>query len=408
VQTAERLDRLLRWCQDQDYAGYSKFDAFNSPFVRLVTPDSKKLRAVVAAAWARSPISIRPLVATAKSRNPKGIALFSLAYLRRFQADDQPFDLAEARRLLAWLEENSTPGFSGRCWGYDHAWYGLHFFSPRYFPNVVVTGNIAHAYLEAFEITGDDRYLEVARSTVDFFLRDLGKSVDTPRMRNIGYIPGNTWGVLNINGLVASILVRVTNHTGERSLTREARRLMTFLVDKQTDYGAWHYAWPARSSLVKHDNYHTGNVLDWILEFSVRSGDDSFMESYRRGLEYYRDNLFGNDGFPKWRSDTYFPADVHGAAQGIVTFAKAALEFDDRFIECSRSVARWALTNMQHRDGWFFFQKGRFVTKRYTLMRWCNSWMAYALASLLSAESRLAAREKGAGVDQISSQDWRR
>ncbi|MCP4662882.1 MAG: hypothetical protein GY856_46415 [bacterium] len=52
---------------------------------------------------------------------------------------------------------------------------------------------------------------------------------------------------------------------------------------KQTDYGAWYYAWPSRSSHVKHDNYHTGNVLDWVLEYCRRSGDETFLPSYRKG-----------------------------------------------------------------------------------------------------------------------------
>ncbi len=389
-QVSESLERVLRWSARRDYAGFSKFDAFNSPVVEALTPEIPRLRALVAAAWARSPIDLRHIFRTKPSRNPKGIALFALAYFRRYRAEGRKEDCAEARKLLQWLDDNSQPGYAGKCWGYDHPWHSLHFFAPRYSPNVVVTGNVAHAFLEGFEATGDKKLLDVARSSVEFMLRDLTVPVDQQNMRSIGYVPGSDWGVLNINGLAASVLARTAKHTGEAGLVAEARRLIAFLVDKQTEYGAWNYAWPATSSNVKHDNYHTGNVLDWILDYTTLTGDQSFLENYRLGLEFFRNHLYLPDGFPKWRSNRVFPADTHSAAQGIVTFAKAAREFEVGYLKMAQKVATWSVRHLQRPEGCFIYQKGRFWTKNYTLMRWCNAWMAYALSSLLVAEVELS------------------
>jgi hypothetical protein len=384
------LQRVLQWAHAQSYAGYSKFDTFNSPVMRVLALNNRYLRLILTAAWSRSPVNLRPLLVTAQSRNPKGIALFALAYLRRYCARGDKSDLNEAVELLEWLDEHHARGYSGKCWGYEHDWQSLYFYVPKYSPNIVVTGNVAYAFLEAYEVTKERRYLDVARSTVDFLLRDMAAPIQTPEMRNIGYVPGSRWGVLNINGLAATVLIWVWQHTGESQLKKEARRLITFLVDKQTDYGAWHYAWPAKTSLVKHDNYHTGNVLDWILDYSRRSGDGRFLPHYARGLEFYRENLFLPNGAPKWMSDKVYPFDTHSAAQGIVTFVEAALEFDPQYIGVARCVAQWAIENMQAPEGYFYYQKGRFWTKKYTLMRWCNAWMAYGLSSLLSAEHKLA------------------
>ncbi|MBI5014760.1 MAG: hypothetical protein HZB55_04635 [Deltaproteobacteria bacterium] len=383
------LGAVLRWSAAQDYAGFGKFDLYNSPFLEPLRRPSRRVAAVLAALWARSPLDLRRLAGLRPSRNPKGIALFAVAYLRRRRSGGPESDLAEARRLLAWLDEHPSPGWERKCWGYDYPWVTPHFSVPRHGPNIVVTGNVTHAFLEAFEDTGEVGYLETARSAVSFLLEDLAAPVDTPEMRSIGYVPGSQWGVLNINGLAASLFARTARHTGDARLAREARRLIAFLVDKQTDYGAWHYAWPARTSGVKHDNYHTGNVLDWILDYTTLTGDSSFRESFGRGLEYYRDHLFLADGTPKWRSDRVYPADVHSAAQAVVTFAKASLEFDPAYLAEARKVARWAVDHLQDPSGRFYYQRGRFWTKRYTLMRWCNAWMACALSSLLLAESRL-------------------
>ena len=383
------LRRVLDWGQAQGYAGYSKFDVFNSPIMQTLAFNNRYLRLIFTAAWSRLPIDFRPWLGTTRSRNPKGIALFTLAYLRRYRYQGGEGDLQQAVELLDWLDENHTRGYSGKCWGYDHDWQSLHFYAPKYSPNIVVTGNVAYAFLEAYEVTKEQRYLDVARSVVDFLLQDLAAPIQTSKMRNIGYIPGNQWGVLNINGLAATILIWVWQYTNGPELKEEARRLMTFLVDKQTNYGAWHYAWPSKTSNVKHDNYHTGNVLDWVLDYSSRSGDDHFLPNYEIGLSFYRDNLFLPNGAPKWMSHKVYPFDAHSAAQGILTFTKAAMEFDPQYLENARRVAKWAIENMQAPAGYFYYQKGRIWTKKFTLMRWCNAWMAYALSSLLLAENKL-------------------
>jgi hypothetical protein len=75
-------------------------------------------------------------------------------------------------------------------------------------------------------------------------------------------------------------------------------------------------------------------------------------------------------------SNQVYPMDVHGAAQGIITFALAGdLEFASR-------IAHWTIRHLYKGDGNFMYQRTRFYTKRFTLMRWCNAWMARALAVL--------------------------
>ena len=157
------------------------------------------------------------------------------------------------------------------------------------------------------------------------------------------------------------------------------------MVDKQTPYGAWYYSHPPSGSHITHDNYHTGFILDAILDYSEASGDDRFMESYRTGLEFYADRLFLANGAPKWMHDKDFPHDIHGAAQGILSFARAGSLHPD-YLRLAEKIADWTLLHLyDEASGRFFYQVGRFRSKRFTLMRWCNGWMTWALASLASA-----------------------
>ena len=43
------------------------------------------------------------------------------------------------------------------------------------------------------------------------------------------------------------------------------------------------------------------------------------------GLRFYRDRLFETDGAPRFMHDRKYPFDIHGAAQGIITFALAQI-----------------------------------------------------------------------------------
>lgn len=93
-------------------------------------------------------------------------------------------------------------------------------------------------------------------------------------------------------------------------------------------------------------------------------------------------------------NDRTWPLDVHGAAAGILAFSRAARYFaheaaarDDvagqAWADTSRKVLRWALEHLYSGDGYFYYQAGRFFTKKFCLMRWCNGWMSRALAQSL-------------------------
>ena len=89
------------------------------------------------------------------------------------------------------------------------------------------------------------------------------------------------------------------------------------------------------------------------------------------------------DGAPRWMWDRRYPFDVHGSAQGIVSFTKAA-RHDREFLPQAETVADWAIRNLYRKDrGDFAYRQGRLLKWDYSLMRWCNAWMGRALAELV-------------------------
>lgn len=376
------LAKTLQWSQSQGMRGHNKHDALNSPVLRAVLGWHKWTRILAIQGVMRFPVNLRPLLLVPKVYNPKGLSLFTQCYLDLYEESGRQEYLDEARRLLELLLENRSMGdWSGDCWGYHYPWQDMGFFAPAKMPNAVVSCFVAESFLRAHEVTGDIRYLDVVGSALRFLLGDLPVLKDTDSELCIGYMPvPMTMRVMDVSILIASVALQYAARAGGDDLRDKGTRLLTYVLNQQTEYAAWFYTDPPQDSHITHDNYHTGFILDAIWRCMAATGDRGPEAQYYKGLAFYADKLFNDDGAPRWMHDTDYPWDIHGAAQGIITFCR----HDDLYPGLALKIANWSIENMYSDQGRFFYQKTRLYTKRFTLLRWCNGWMARALAALLS------------------------
>ena len=379
-QLAAMQHDLLRSAHDCDYEGYSKHDALNTPWLEALAGDSKILRLLAIQLVMRFPLHVRPRIATRVARNAKGLSLLSRALLARYRVLGDEHSAEQARALLNWLADNSSSGFQWPCWGYPYPWQDVGFFAPRHFPNRVVTSFVVQALLDGHETLGDERFLDVAEKAVAFLLEAPRTLYEDARHRCVSYVPSEavSWIVLDVPALTGAAVARLGAILGRTDLMDEAGRLIRYVVSKQTDYGAWYYADPPSASHITHDNYHTGFILDSILDYKLSAESDEFDAAYGRGLRFYQDRLFEPDGAPRFMHDRKHPFDIHGAAQGIITFALAH-KATGVGADHSRKVLLWTMAKMYDpRSRWFYYQKGRFLRTRIRLLRWCQAWMAWA------------------------------
>lgn len=386
-----RLDeiqrRALEVAREANYRGYSKHDALNASWLETVAGFSRPTRLLAIQAVMRSPIHVRPLLGVRRARNAKGWALFARAWLARYRLFADREAAAEARHLLDGLVENPSPGFPWPCWGYPYPWQDVGFFAPRDYPNRVVTSFVVQALVDGYETLGEARWLEVADGAAEFLLEAPNTIYEDERHRCVSYVPSEDvdWIVMDVPALAGAAAARVAAIRGDAERMAEATRLIRYVVSKQTREGAWYYAEPPSASHITHDNYHTGFILDALLDHREASGSDEFTAAYERGLRFYRTRLFEADGAPRFMHDRKYPFDIHGAAQGIITFARAG-ELAGSGIgerggcETSRRVLDWTIERMYDPStGWFDYQRRRFTRKRIRLLRWCQAWMARAL-----------------------------
>ena len=381
--------KSLRWAEERDYTGYSKFDALNSPLLKALFGKIRLARGGVTYLLSRSPIEVRPLLGVRKKQNPAGLALFASTYFNLYRLTGEATHLEKGKALLdALLLLSQGHRYSGHCWGYDHDWEAGVFYLRAYEPNTVVTTFTAQAFMDAYRLTKDKKFLDVAESSTKFLLDDLHVTLDENGLKAYSYTPFDRWTTINTNALLAGLLASVYAETKEQRLEEETRGIVNFLVDRQIPEGGWYHADPPKASHRGVDNYPIAFILASLLRVSDAFGWDDVLWSHQKAIAFYKQHLFLPNGAPMFQTHQVFPHDIVACAQGIITFAQAAHLQPDWLVEAHRT-GDWTLGKMLHPSGRFYFQIDRYWTRKYTLMRWCQAWMCFALSelSLASAEN---------------------
>ena len=164
---------LLRYCRDRNWAGYDPYDALNSRlFSRLPCVQNRPVRIAFTQFVKRSPTSVRKLFGIDRAQNPKGLALFISALLK---AHDGLIDEKESALsgLISDLLAHRSPGQSESCWGYHFSWQTRTHLVPVGTPNIICTTFAGQALLDAYEVSGNEEYLDVACSAGRFLKTGL-------------------------------------------------------------------------------------------------------------------------------------------------------------------------------------------------------------------------------------------
>lgn len=378
---AALFDQAYEWAKERDFAGYDPYDGLNSP---ILAPLRRNwlTRLVGMHAVRISPVNLRDALRIPKERNQSAIALFAQACLLRYEGTGVERYLEEAESLLEWLADARSDAFDAPGWGNHFPWQSSrHFYLPPYHPCGVVTVFCGRAFYKHYQLTGDERSLELAVGATTF-LREEINTVRVGGTDALAYTPYDTFVVINANALAADYLYSVGRLTEDSQLVSRAEELFEFVIDTQVESGGWYYSVPASESHLDHDNFHTGFVLESLHDFAMEQpvGHPARI-AYERGMKFYRSALFEPNGAPKFEHDKSLPYDVHGASQAIITFSQPTSAPD---LEMAERVLDWTRRELYDPEGYFYRRVGRFGVDRTPYMRWSQAWMCRALAGYLS------------------------
>lgn len=391
----EIINDVLLKSQNEDYKGYEKFDALNSPFIDTITLKNQWLRFFAIQIVKESPLHIRPLLGVKKMQNTKGMALFARSNLFLYESEGKAEYLEEARKLIEWLLINNSPNQKNYCWGYEFLWQSVPpFRQDRNEPNLVVTCFVGEAICHFYKHDPQEKYLEILRSITKFITEDLPVLYEDETSRAISYLLSKVdFIALNNQVMSAALLVKINKYLCDDHIRLIAKKQCQYTANYTTDYYCWAYAVPLKESkrpvfINYHDNYHTGGILDAFLEYYEETGDEAYNEIYWKGLTYYKEHLFTKNGIPKWSNKKNFPVDIHSCSQGIITFVKAA-RYDKNNLLVAKSILEWTINNMYRKNRHdFIYRKSKFYKWNFTLVRWCNGWMTRAISEFILNENK--------------------
>lgn len=376
----ETVSKLLKYCQDQNWAGYDPYDALNSRLF-AATPFSRSriCRIAFTQILKRLPINLRPLLMIAKEQNPKALALFLMAFLKLsklgFSGQDELVqDMVDSLIALR------SPDTSYWCWGYSFPWQTRTILVPRGAPNLVCTTFVANALLDAYEATRESQSLAMACSAAEYLLKELyweeGDSV-----AGFSYpLPSLRARVHNANFLGAALLCRIAKCAGDKKFLEPALKVTRYSASRQRNDGSWVYGELPTQQWV--DNFHTGYNLCALRTIGQCAATSEFEPHVSRGFQFYRQHFFRENGAPRYFHDRTYPIDIHCVAQSLITLLSLQ-DLDRDIFGLACAVFGYAVKEMGAQEGYFYYQVLPLIKDSNSYMRWSQAWMALALSMLL-------------------------
>jgi hypothetical protein len=383
----ESIIKLEKRLSKDGWKGYDPFDGLNAKCLSLLTFDNHYLRIALQQFVRRFPINLRPWLGIKKATSSKGMGFCALGYLKLYMVNQKKEYLEKMRLCLDWLIKNYSRGYSGYCWGNHFSYEARGGRIPLNDPSIVWTSLIANVFLEASETLNEPEYLEVAKSSGEFILNDIGRYEDSKESICFMYTPSNKNNptfdgcIHNSNLLAASLLARLYKHTQDEDLFHLSKKSINYAIKYQLPNGGWYYGEPRKFHWI--DNFHTGYNLESIYAYIKATHDKESEDKLIKGYKYFIKTFFQNDGTPKYYNHKTYPIDIQCASQAIQTFINLR-EYDPSSVEMAKKVAVWTIENMQSPAGSFYFRKYSIITNKAPMFHWGQATMLSALAYLLS------------------------
>lgn len=378
---------LEKYINKEKFKGWDPYDFLNTPLP--IRKMGKVIQAVDVQAGKLLPFNIRPLIGIKKEENPKGLGILLHAFCLLFEHSKDARYLEKADYLYKRLLELRSPGKTDYCWGYNFIWANPHCVHPKYMPSAVVSSFVGQGIYRYYLIRRDESIRQVLLSIGDYILNNL-HITETAEGICFSYTEEKADCCYNASLLGAEMLSIVYRLNGDENLVNLAKRCVDFVLAHQHEDGSWAYSFDVNTGKERQQiDFHQGFVLCSIgnIKDLLSINDIKWDESIRRGLKYYRDIQFTDEGVSLWRIPKHYPVEIHNQAQGIITFSKF-LSYDKEYESFAHQIAEWTIRNMSSNEGYFYYRKFKRYTIKIPYMRWSQAWMFLALSIIISKPNK--------------------
>lgn len=317
-------------------------------------------------------------------RLPIADAHYAMGFAFLHEATCEAKYLDQAVHFLEVLKASRSPGYAEFCWGYPFDWVTRNGVLKAHLPFITTTPYVFEALLQINRLRPRDEWKEIMASAVRY-ATTLIKDKPFPGGGNTcSYMPGEGFHVVNASAYRATMLVSAAKFFGNDDLSKIAAGNVDFVLVAQNADGSWPYAKDGVRDFVDH--FHTCFVMKALAKIFLQNGDRRILAALTKGVDYYLNNLFGEDGMPRPFSKaprmTVYKCELYDCAECINLCVLLRKQFP-QMEETLRTVIGGVLKNWIKPDGSFRSRKLIFGWDNVPMHRWAQSQMFRALAFYL-------------------------
>lgn len=323
-------------------------------------------------------------------RFPIADAHFAMGFalLSRTAGADENY--RRAVHFLEVLEQTRCPGFDDYCWGYPFNWETRTGTIPVGTPLITTVPYAYEAFAHVYAVDKEQKWREIMRSIAEHVLKSYRDWETGTNTATCAYTPSphDRGKVINASAYRAFLLTQAAHDFSERRYQEAANRNLNFVLASQNADGSWFYASDGVRDFVDH--FHTCFVLKALAKIESLTACPRCRDAIRRGVDYYRKNLFDAEGLPlpfaKAPRMTVYRRELYDYAECI----NLALLLRRRFPEFGDTLAivvKDVLTRWQRPDGSFRSRKLLVGWDNTPMHRWAGSQLFRSLCLLLSQQT---------------------
>ena len=374
------IEELISYLEKEDWKGYDPYDTLNSwvPF----NFGGKWGQVGAIQFQLRNPFNVRPLLGIKKERGVKSIALIlqSMSVYYRSEPSD---DLRKKMDyLFEWILSKRLEGYNGTCWAVHFPLAMKEKKRVRFDPSAVLASFVAESIYEYYLSTGNEKVKEVMSGICEFILSHVPVT-ERPEGLCYSYTTKVKDMVFNANSFVAETFAKTYSLNRSENLKELSLKALDFTIHHQKDDGRWTYSMGKSGRERELIDFHQGFILNSIYDIKNIFGlnDLKYDKAIKKGLQYYRNVQFCDEGDSVWRVPKKYPVDIHNQGVGIMVFSKLS-EYGEEYYDYAKRVVDWTDKNMRDKRGYYYYQKHPLFTNKISYIRWNQSWMLMGLTYL--------------------------
>jgi hypothetical protein len=328
-------------------------------------------------------------------RFPIADAHYAMGFAYFYEATGDKRYFAKTVHFLDALKKTRCPQFKEFCWGYEFDWVTLNGTIAANTPLITTTPYVFEAFLHAHQLQPRDEWREILESIVRHAITDIKDHKFSETAKTSSYTPYDKGLVVNASAYRAFMLTSAAKFFDREDLLEIARGNLNFVLESQNADGSWPYAKDGVRNFVDH--FHTCFVMKALAKIHGLTGEPRVLEALRRGVDYYANNLFAEDGMPRPFSKaprlTVYKREGYDSAECL----NLCLLLRDRFPQLEQVLERvtaGVVKNWVKPDGSFRSRKLIFGWDNVPMHRWAQSQMFRSLAFMASTDKQSRTREQ--------------